>query len=126
MTDLTINEDMVLKALSNLRKDKAPGPDELSPRLLKELREEISLPITMIFRRSFRDGEVPEDWRDENIFPIYKKGGKTQATNYRPVSLICQLSKMFETFARNALVDHLEKIISLETHSMVSERENLF
>ena len=47
--------------------------------------------------------------RDANVCSIYKKGGKTQAANYRPVSLISQLSKMFETFARNALVDHLEK-----------------
>ena len=73
LTDLTINEDMVLKALSDLREDKAPRPDELSPRLLKELREEISLPITMNFRRSLLDRKVPEDWRDANVCPIYKK-----------------------------------------------------
>ena len=70
LTDLIINEDMVLKAFSDLREDKAPGYDELSPRLLKELREEISLPITMIFRRSLLDGEVPEDWRDANVCSI--------------------------------------------------------
>ena len=105
LTDLTINED----ALSDLRKDKAPEPDELSPKLLKELREQISLSITMIFRRSLLDGEVPEDWRYVNVCPIYKKGEKAQAANYRPVSLISQLSKMFETFAKNALVNHLEK-----------------
>ena len=109
LTDLTIKEDMVLKALSDLREDKAPGPDELSPRLLKELRKEISLQIIMIFRRSLLDGEVPEDLRDANVRPIYKKGGKTQTAKYRPVSLTSQLSKMSETFAGNGLVDLLKK-----------------
>ena len=68
LTDLTINEDMVLKALSYLQKDKAPGSDELSPRLWKEFREETSLPITMTFQMSLLDGEGPEDWRDANVY----------------------------------------------------------
>ncbi|XP_073404440.1 uncharacterized protein [Dendrobates tinctorius] len=67
---------------------KSPGPDELHPRVLKEIAEEIFEPLSIIFENSWRTGEVPEDWRRANVVPIFKKGKKVDPGNYRPVSTI--------------------------------------
>ena len=50
------------------------GPDEIHPRVLRELVEEIAKLLSIIYQRSLLTGEVPEDWRLANVTPIYKKG----------------------------------------------------
>jgi len=51
--------------------DKAPGVDELVPRFLAALSDEISIQLNIIYNRSLREGEVPKDWRDANVSPIF-------------------------------------------------------
>ena len=60
MDKLVITEADVLKLLKNLNPGKAPGPDNTSPRVLKELCEVIANPLTRIFRKSLSTGQVPE------------------------------------------------------------------
>jgi hypothetical protein len=55
---------------------KSTGPDELSPRILKESCDEIAPVLTFIFNQSFSAGAVPEDWLLANIFALHKKGQK--------------------------------------------------
>ena len=76
----------VRELLGKLRADKAPGVDELSPRLLLHIPDEILAPVCMIFEKSLREGRVPEDWRRANVVPIYKTGDKGKTKNYRPCS----------------------------------------
>jgi hypothetical protein len=54
-----------------------------------ELAPEIAPILTIIFRKSLETGEVPPDWRSANVSPVYKKGDRHKAENYRPISLIC-------------------------------------
>ena len=60
--------------LGKLRVDKAPGVDELSPRLLLHFPDEILVPVCMLFEKSLREGQVPENWRRAIVVPIYKAG----------------------------------------------------
>jgi len=110
LSDIRISSDQVMKKLDRLRSDKASGPDDLSPRVLKEVKEKICEPLglTIILQRSIDEGVVPDDWRQANISPIYKKGCKAQTANYRPVSLTSQVSKLCESLIRDAVVEHLE------------------
>ena len=77
--------------LNDLKVDKAAGDDNLSPRILKAISDEIAYPITVIFRRSLDTGCVPRDWRTANVTLIFKKGSRHQTSNYRPVSLTSQM-----------------------------------
>ena len=53
-------------------------------------------------------GQVPADWKEANVVPVFKGGCRNIATNYRPVSLTSQLSKVFETVFRDQVVEFLE------------------
>ena len=76
LSELDINEEMVIEKLQKMRQDKAGGADELVPRLLILIKDEISYPLTVLFKKSLAEGAVPEDWKRANVSPIYKKGKK--------------------------------------------------
>ena len=64
---------------------KATGSDGLSARVLKECSYEIAHILTLIYNGSLAQGSVPDDWRQANVAPVFKKGEKYDAANYRPV-----------------------------------------
>ena len=68
--------DKIKKKPDNLNPYKSPGPDELHRRILKELSNELSLPLFLIFSNSFSKGELPQDWKDAITTPLHKKGEK--------------------------------------------------
>ncbi|KAK4826305.1 hypothetical protein QYF61_007152 [Mycteria americana] len=70
-----------------MRHTQAMGPDGIHPRVLRELAEVLTKPLSIIYQQSWLNGEVPVDWRLANATPIYKKGRKEDPGNYRPVSL---------------------------------------
>ena len=94
------------QALKSLNVSKSPGPDEIHPRILKELSYELSKPLTMLFNKSIHDGKIPDKWKIAEVRPIFKKGSKNQAGNYRPVSLTSVVCKVFEGFIRDAMYTH--------------------
>ncbi len=109
LCDIQFDASTVYRKLNKLREDKAMGADGLSPRLLLLIKEQLTVPLNMLFRKSLDEGQVPEDWRTANVCPIFKKGKKSACENYRPISLTSQIGKIFESIIRDALVEHLEK-----------------
>ena len=106
MTPINITSPGVLKLLQGLNPMKASGPDNLSPRVLKELSLQIAEPLTILFQRSLSDGVVPSDWRRANVVPIFKKGQKYSCANYRPISLTCIISKVMEHIICSNIMAH--------------------
>ena len=121
---VTISEERVTELLANLHPNKAPGPDGIHSRILKELAEEITKPICKIFDMSLNEGTLPAEWRTATVTPIFKKGRKQDPGNYRPVSLTCVLCNVMEKLVRQSVVEHLEqnKLISDEKHGFVRGR----
>ncbi len=71
MDDIDITETGVRKMLERLKVHKAAGPDEIG--VLKELAPTIAPILTAIYRRSYETGEIPDDWKNANLVPIYKE-----------------------------------------------------
>ena len=94
MHDIVVTKEGVTKLLKGLNPSKALGPDELHPRVLKELAMEIGLVFAHLFQQSIDTGEIPTEWSLANICPLFKKGDRSLARNYRPVSLTCILCKL--------------------------------
>ena len=83
--DMHITEGMVIKKLKNLNANKSCGQDNIHARLLIELADLIAVPITLLFNMQL--GLLPGDWKWAIVSPIYKKGSRSPAVNYRPISL---------------------------------------
>jgi len=106
--DITITRNGVEKLLQSLNPHKSPGPDGISPKILKELSAELAPILTRIFAYSLNTGTIPEDWRKANVSPIYKKGNRYSAENYRPISLTCICCKLLEHIVTSAIMTHGE------------------
>ena len=90
-----------------VKENKSPGVDRITPKLLKEIVNEISIPLANVFNISLKEGIVPSEWKEANVTPLFKKGSRSKTQNYRPVSLTSVLCKLIETFIRDHTVDFL-------------------
>ena len=98
MQKIIINRQIILKILNNLKPDKShKSIDKMSPRLLRELAEELVDVVVGLFQSSIDSGKLPHDWLRALITVIFKKGKKNLVGNYRPISLTCVLCKCLET-----------------------------
>jgi len=105
---LTVMEDQVHDHLRNLNIRKSMGPDEMQPRVLRELADAVAKTFSTIFERSWQSGKVPSDWKKGNIVSIFKKGRKGDPGNYRPDSLISGPARIMEQILLEAMLRHME------------------
>ena len=106
---LNITEFGVFKLLDKIDVSKASGPDCIPGRILQNLARELAPVLHYIFDQSLNSGDLPADWTLANVAPIFKKGSKLQAVNYRPVSLTCISCKLFEHIVCKHILGHLEE-----------------
>ena len=88
----------VYKLINKLKNKKLSGFDELSAKFLKLCAPFISTPLAKIFNASIAKGVYPDLLKTARVTPIYKKGAKTDPGNYRPISVLSQINKIFEKF----------------------------
>ncbi|KAK4828700.1 LOW QUALITY PROTEIN: hypothetical protein QYF61_000538 [Mycteria americana] len=103
-----IQGEMVSDLLHHLDTHKSMGPDEIHPRVLKELADVLTKPLSIIYQQSWLTGEVPVDWRLANVTPSYKKGRKEDPGNYRPGSLTSVPGKLMEQIILSAITRHVQ------------------
>ncbi|KFO84026.1 hypothetical protein N320_02384, partial [Buceros rhinoceros silvestris] len=84
----TVHKEVVSDLLHHLDVHKSMGTDGIHPRVLRELAEVPTKPLSIIYQQSWLSGEVPVNWSLADVTSIYKKGRKEDPGNYRPVSLI--------------------------------------
>ena len=121
---IEIMKEDISKKIDQLKPGKAPGPDNITATILKRLKTSLLTPLQIIFQRSMETGEVPQDWRDAHVSPIFKKGAKGDPGNYRPVSLTSIVCKLLESIIRDKITEHLEhnKLIKPSQHGFVKHR----
>ncbi|XP_078621296.1 uncharacterized protein LOC144887771 [Branchiostoma floridae x Branchiostoma japonicum] len=106
----------VLTVLQSLQVNKAPGPDGIPNRLLKEAAPEICDSLRCLFNNSLATGLFPTEWKQSNLTPVYKKGDKNDPFNYRPISLLPTVAKVMERLVHNHLYSYLEENNLLHSH----------
>lgn len=118
LCSVEFTEEIVLQKLIALNVTKSPGIDNISTMLLKRCAHELCVPLLILIKQSFSTAALPIQWKTSVVKPIYKKGDKFDANNYRPISLIPVIGKVMESIITDALTDFLaaNKIIPLEQH----------
>ena len=86
---------------------KASGPDGISSRVLKELADQMAMPLSLLFNQSIEDGKIPADWKEAYVSPVPKGGDLSLSSNYRPISLLSNLDKIFERAIFKHIYNHL-------------------
>ena len=124
MEDITVSCKGVVKLLKNLKPHKAAGPDDIPLMLLREAADEIAPAITLLFHASLNQGNTPSTWRKALVVQIFKKGSKSDASNYRPISLTSVLCKLCEHILHSTIITHLanHKILSDAQHGFRKRR----
>jgi len=89
---------------------------------LKEAKEELVKALTIIFNKSMNEGKLPVDWKLGQITPIFKKGKRTEAGNYRPVSLTSVTCKILESIIREVLLEHMKQHLTDCQHGFLNGR----
>lgn len=104
----------VINIINSLKNDTSPGIDGLRTETLKEIKEYIAEPLVFIINNIIATSIVPKAFKESTVKPIYKNGNRLHVRNYRPISLISNLAKIFEKIIKNRLSSYLKryKIIS--------------
>ena len=109
-----VTEDLVLKLLKDMNIDKAAGIDNLSGKLLKDAANILAKPISKICNLSIKYSVFPTDCQIAKLKPLFKKGSTTLPKNYRPISLLPLISKIFE------------KVVHDQTQAFLDENKILY
>ena len=108
LSNFKVTREQVVQVLKDLRIDKSPGIDGIHPHILKELSDSISYPLSLNFQNCLKSGIIPQQWKDAIIAPIFKKGDRSLAKNYRPVSLTSVICKVLEKIIVIQISEHLK------------------
>lgn len=105
-----ILEEDLIKIIKSLKNNTKPGLDGISSKFVKETYKKYITVLLYLVNKSFETGIFPEKLKEAVVIPIFKKGSKTECNNYRPISLLSSLSKIFEKAMKERLIEYLETI----------------
>jgi hypothetical protein len=99
------------------RQNTAPGPDNILPHFLKYGSELLYNALTVIFNVSWKYGILPQQWKDANVFAMYKqKGDIQQPSSYRPISITSIVIRIFEHLIHKRLIGRIEQLNILDKY----------
>nr|XP_049697166.1 uncharacterized protein LOC126054699 [Helicoverpa armigera] len=122
LSDIYLSEEVIHTAVKSLDPSKGAGPDGLPPTFFIRTSDAISAPLHIIFNKCIREGVFPGIWKRAFITPIYKSGDKSNIENYRPISLLSTLSKLFEGLVHGVIYPYFHQLIIPEQHGFVQRR----
>jgi len=112
------SEAEVYSVINKLTPKKSSGWDEISVQTLKRISLFILQPLCHLINFSFKTGKFPKNMKISKVIPVFKKGDKEDASNYRPISMTSSFSKVYEKIFLNRLQFHFDAndIINPEQH----------
>lgn len=117
-------EEEVKNIIQSMKPKTSAGEDDISLKLIKHCKEEIITPITSIINCSLNNGTFPQSLKVAKVYPKHKNGPTTEVSNYRPISLTSNFSKIIERVVLNRLTEHLKQhsILTPNQHGFIRNR----
>jgi hypothetical protein len=98
------------------------GPDQIPAFVIRDCASVFAKPLQMLFNLILRNNCYPTKWKLSTIRPIFKKGSPSEITNYRPIALINNFSKLFEYLFYDLTINHVSSVLSPCQHDFVGGR----
>ena len=125
LSDIVITAEDVHEALVSLDPNKAMGPDGISPKVLKYCTDALCQPISYLFQLTITNSYLPSEWRTYCVIPIFKCGDRATISNYRPISLLCIISKVLEKIIFNISIKFLSNSLTPHQFGFLPGRSTL-
>lgn len=107
ITDTPWTLQDVISACVHIRQKTSMGTDHIHPAFIKHGGTPLHQCLVILFNAIWNTGHVPDAWREANVCSLYKKGSRTDPSNYRPISLTSVMARMFERMVCPRLVNQL-------------------
>lgn len=129
MGNFYTSDDSVLHHLRKLKPKLTSGLDNIPAFILKDCASCLTKPLTFIFNQILTKGVFPKAWKNVRVSPIFKSGSKTKIEDYRPIAILSNFSKVFESILTEHISWNVRKNISPNQYGFISKRSttcNLF
>jgi hypothetical protein len=100
-------DDLTNFLINDLKLGKASGLDSIRHQMLKKTCNTVCVPLSLLFNLSLSKSEFPTQWKTASVMPLFKKGDKSLISNYRPISLLSAVGKVFESIVFKEVFNHL-------------------
>lgn len=125
ISNISFSANCVLKGLKTLNVTKSAGTDGIPPIFLKNTASSLHIPLHMLYNKCLSEGVCPSVWKSARITPVHKGGSRKDITNYRPISILPTLAKLFERLLHNTLYPLLHNTILPQQHGFVRRRSTI-
>ena len=117
-----IDEIDINNYIYKLKPSWSSGPDNLPSSVLKKIARYICFPLSVIFNYSLEKGEFPGNWKTSFIIPLYKSGPRNDVSNYRGISKLSCVPKMFEAIVTDHISFYCKSLITPRQHGFIKGR----
>ena len=101
-----VNEECIDRIINKMKSKSSTGYDNISNKLIKSARDVLIKPLTLLMNQIIHTGEFPKHLKIAKVEPLFKKGNQSSFTNYRPISLLPSISKIFEHVMTSQLMEY--------------------
>ncbi|XP_029638012.1 uncharacterized protein LOC115213219 [Octopus sinensis] len=108
ITDIIFGAPDILTEIDKIKHNSAVGPDKFPATVLKICRHQIAAPLAELWRNSLDAGYIPDNFLSQSVVPVFKKGNKSLAMNYRRIPLTSHVIKVFESMEKSRITHFLE------------------
>ncbi|XP_055527662.1 uncharacterized protein LOC129720236 [Wyeomyia smithii] len=122
ISSINLDDNAILAAARKLKHSNSPGPDEIPATLLKKCVLPLLVPLSHLFRLPLATGKFPVDWKQAYMFPVHKKGDRSNVNDYRGISALCAVPKLFELVIIKPIFSHCQHAISDDQHGFLPKR----
>lgn len=119
---IKFSDSEIRNALLSLDTKKGHGPDNIPPLFFKNLADKLTSPLHIIFNKSISENTFPDSWKKALVVPIFKSGDKSLVKNYRPISKLNVMSKLFEKLVFSHLSQSVSNLIIPQQHGFFAGR----
>ncbi|XP_063921242.1 uncharacterized protein LOC135136044 [Zophobas morio] len=123
-SDIGFPDELIKIKLSKFKSTTSPGPDGITPTVLKTCAETVCTPLKILMTQSFQNSQFPEDWKLAIVKSIFKKGDKFQSVNYRPISISVVIAKIMESIISDEIRKFMlaNNVLFAEQHGFVPKK----